>query len=168
MGLSNLETTALNYFSFSPHTAHEGGMFDVELMEHLQAGDGLLGDRLYGSRAWRRCHGAMEVKMLTMYAIAHNLVHQAVRAAGGQGVGEHSMRLSFKGALDGHLALRHRNGSGHLQGMAQSATKTLPHHRHRLTAQTFQTLRTQSRQTTTKTFSADDAAARSIEATYPR
>ena len=50
--LFNLETTALEHFSFSPHTAHEGGMFDVELMEHLQAGDGLLGDRLYGSRAW--------------------------------------------------------------------------------------------------------------------
>ena len=46
--LFNLETTALEYFSFSPHTAHEGGMFDVERMEHLQAGSVLLGDRLYG------------------------------------------------------------------------------------------------------------------------
>ena len=50
---------------------------------------------------------AMEVKMLTMYAIAHNLVRllmqQAVRATGGQGVGKHSMRLSFNGALDATL-----------------------------------------------------------------
>ena len=49
VALFNLETTALKHFSFSPHTAHEGGMFDVELMEHLQADDVLLGDRLYGS-----------------------------------------------------------------------------------------------------------------------
>ena len=34
-----------------------------------------------------------------------------------------------------HLALLRRNGSGHLQGMAQSSTKTLPHHRHRLPTQ---------------------------------
>ena len=46
--LFNLETTALEYFLFSLYTTHEGGMFDVELMEHLQAGDVLLGDRLYG------------------------------------------------------------------------------------------------------------------------
>ena len=49
----------------------------------------------------------MEGKRLTMYAIAHNLVRllmqQAVRAAGGQGVGKHSMRLSFNGALDATL-----------------------------------------------------------------
>ena len=42
-----------------------------------------------------------------MYAIAHNLVRllmqQAVRATGGQGVGKHSMRLSFNGALDATL-----------------------------------------------------------------
>ena len=49
VALFNLETAALEHFSFSPHTAHEGGMFDVELIEHLQAGDVLLGDRLYGS-----------------------------------------------------------------------------------------------------------------------
>ena len=30
-------------------------------------------------------------------------MQQAVRATGGQGVGEHSMRLSFKGALDATL-----------------------------------------------------------------
>ena len=41
--LFNLETTALEYFLFSLYTAHEGGMFDVELMEHLQAGDGPAG-----------------------------------------------------------------------------------------------------------------------------
>ena len=50
---------------------------------------------------------SMEVEILTMYAIAHNLVcllmQQAVRATGGQGVGEHSMWLSFKGALDATL-----------------------------------------------------------------
>ena len=38
VALFNLETTLLEHFSLSPHTAHEGGMFDVELMEHLQAG----------------------------------------------------------------------------------------------------------------------------------
>ena len=49
VALFNLGSSALERFSFSPHTADEGGMFDVELMEHLQAGDVLLGDRLYGS-----------------------------------------------------------------------------------------------------------------------
>ena len=49
VALFNLGTAALERFSFSPHTAHEGAMFDVELMEDLQAGDVLLGDRLYGS-----------------------------------------------------------------------------------------------------------------------
>ena len=43
VALFNLETAALEHFSFSPHTAYEGGMSDVELMEHLQAGDVLLG-----------------------------------------------------------------------------------------------------------------------------
>ena len=49
VALFNLDSAALEHFSFSPHTADEGSMFDVELMEHLQAGDVLLGDRLYGS-----------------------------------------------------------------------------------------------------------------------
>ena len=49
VALFNLGSSALERFSFSPHTAYEGGMFDVELREHLQAGDVLLGDRLYGS-----------------------------------------------------------------------------------------------------------------------
>ena len=49
VALFNLDSAALEHFTFSPHTADEGNMFDVELMEHLQAGDVLLGDRLYGS-----------------------------------------------------------------------------------------------------------------------
>ena len=224
VALFDLDTTSLERLSFSPHTAHEGCMFDVELMEHLQTGDVLLGDRLYGSylhfaalaaagvdvltrlhgsRAWpkgtrgddltvqwkrppsnarpphvtqeqwgalpatitvryvryqinipgfrtrhimvattllevsakelahlylrrwdielcfddikttmgmdfiRAKSPAMAVKMVTMYAIAHNLVRrlmqQAVRATNCHTAGEHSMRLSFKGALDATL-----------------------------------------------------------------
>ena len=34
VALFNLGSSALERFSFSPHTADEGGMFDVELMEH--------------------------------------------------------------------------------------------------------------------------------------
>ena len=50
---------------------------------------------------------AMAVKMLTLYAIAYNLVRllmqQAVRATGSPTARVHSMRLSFKGALDATL-----------------------------------------------------------------
>ena len=63
--LFNLETAALEHFSFSPHTAHEGGMFDVELREHLQAGDVLLGDRLYGSYLRFAALAALGVDVLT-------------------------------------------------------------------------------------------------------
>jgi hypothetical protein len=49
VALFNLGSAALERFSCSAQTAGEGSMFDVELMEHLQAGDVLLGDRLYGS-----------------------------------------------------------------------------------------------------------------------
>ena len=224
VALFNLGSAALERFSCSPQTAGEGSMFDVELMEHLQAGDVLLGDRLYGSylhfaslaargvdvvtrlhgsRAWpkgvrgddvlvqwkrpapsaraqhvtleewealpatltvryvryridiagfrtrhvmvattlgqmpakelaqlylrrwdielcfddikttmgmdfiRAKSPAMAIKMLTMYAIAYNLVRllmqQAARATGLHGADTHSMRLSFKGALDATL-----------------------------------------------------------------
>ena len=47
---------------------------------------------------------AMAVKMVTMYAIAYNLVRllmqQAARATDCHTSAGHSMRLSFKGALD--------------------------------------------------------------------
>ena len=171
VALFNLDSAALEHFSFSPHTADEGSMFDVELMEHLQAGDVLLGDRLYGSylhfaalpatitvrygidiagfrtrhimvattlleapakelaqlylRRWdielcfddikttmamdfiRAKSPAMAVKMLTLYAVAYNLVRllmqQAVRTTGSPTARVSSMRLSFKGALDATL-----------------------------------------------------------------
>jgi hypothetical protein len=50
---------------------------------------------------------AMAVEMVTMYAIAYNLVRplmqQAARATGCHTFAGHSMRLSFKGALDATL-----------------------------------------------------------------
>jgi hypothetical protein len=49
VALLNLTSTALERLSFSPHNADEGGMFDTELAEHLQHGDVLLADRLFGS-----------------------------------------------------------------------------------------------------------------------
>ena len=65
VALFNLGSSALERFSFSPHTADEGGMFDVELMEHLQAGDVLLGDRLYGSYLHFAALAARGVDVLT-------------------------------------------------------------------------------------------------------
>lgn len=49
VALLNLTSTAMERLSFSPHHADEGGMFDSELAEHLQQGDVLLADRLFGS-----------------------------------------------------------------------------------------------------------------------
>ena len=65
VALFNLGSSALERFSFSPHTADEGGMFDVELMEHLQAGDVLLGDRLYGSYLRFAALAALGVDVVT-------------------------------------------------------------------------------------------------------
>ena len=65
VALFNLGSSALERFSFSPHTADEGGMFDVELREHLQAGDVLLGDRLYGSYPHFAALAAWGVDVLT-------------------------------------------------------------------------------------------------------
>lgn len=45
VALFNLDTTALEHLSCSPLNAHEGSMFDVDLMPHLQSGDVLLADR---------------------------------------------------------------------------------------------------------------------------
>ena len=121
VALLNLDSSALEHFSFSPHTADEGGMFDVELMEHLKAGDVLQGDRLYGSylhfaalaargvdvltrlhglawlaqgRAWRRCHSAGEAATAKRPS--------ATSYAGGMG----SAAGNDHGAL---RALRHRH-----------------------------------------------------------
>jgi hypothetical protein len=45
VGLLNLGTRALERVSCSPMDADEGGMFDVDLLKHLEAGDVLMGDR---------------------------------------------------------------------------------------------------------------------------
>ena len=65
VALFNLGSRSLERFSFSPHSADEGGMFDVELREHLQAGDVLLGDRLYGSYLHFAALAARGVDVLT-------------------------------------------------------------------------------------------------------
>lgn len=45
VGLFNLCTGALEHFCDSAMCAHEGGMFDIELAEHLHSGDVLVADR---------------------------------------------------------------------------------------------------------------------------
>ena len=65
VALFNLDSSALEHFSYSAHTADEGSMFDVELMEHLQAGEVLLGDRLYGSYLHFAALAARGVDVLT-------------------------------------------------------------------------------------------------------
>ena len=65
VALFNLDSSALEHFSFSAHTADEGSMFAVELMEHLQSGDVLLGDRLYGSYLHFAALAALGVDVLT-------------------------------------------------------------------------------------------------------
>ena len=50
-GLFSLNEGYLNHHICSPMDAHEGGMFDTELSGHLNAGDVLVADRLFGSYA---------------------------------------------------------------------------------------------------------------------
>ena len=115
---------------------------------------------------------AMAVKMVTMYAIAYNLVRllmqQAARATGCHTSAGHSMRLSFKGALDATLRFAAEMAQASRNAMAQPATQIVAHDRWRLPAQASRSLRTQGCQTTTKTVSPNDGAARRFEAADPR
>ena len=92
---------------------------------------------------------AMAVKMLTLYAIAYNLVRllmqQAVRTTGSPTARGELDAPVLQGRAGCYLALRRRNGTGSPQAMAQPARKTVPNHRHRLLTQARPTLRTQSR-----------------------
>lgn len=65
VGLLNLGTRALEKVSYSPMNTDEGGMFDVDLLKHLKAGDILMGDRGFFSyvRLAMLANGGVDVVM---------------------------------------------------------------------------------------------------------
>jgi hypothetical protein len=65
VGLLNLGTRALEKVSYSPMNTDEGGMFDVDLLKHLKAGDILMSDRGFFSyvRLAMLANGGVDVVM---------------------------------------------------------------------------------------------------------